>query len=154
VAQAEKLHSELRAAVFGAPEGFVVLDKGSLEAARGRFGDARTLPEGKYVLRTEFAGEAFEEPFWINTDAATAVVFNAERVLSAGLAAGGAARKGGAAGQPAGKAAKAGEAKAGKPKADKPPQPAPAARFCTGCGERLKPAARFCTACGKKVEGR
>ncbi|MBI4604884.1 MAG: VWA domain-containing protein, partial [Planctomycetes bacterium] len=142
------LERHLRAAVLGEPEGYVVLGAGGEQAARGRFGDTRTLPEGKYVLRVAFGGEEHEQGFWINTDATTSVVFNAERAAR-GLpseATPGAAR-------PEGPAQPAAAAPEARPKP--PPEPAPKtapAKFCTECGKPLKPAARFCTECGTKVK--
>ncbi|MBI4586274.1 MAG: VWA domain-containing protein [Planctomycetes bacterium] len=127
------LYQELRAAVLGVPEQFIVLDQGQKEAARGSFGDSRTLAEGKYTLKTDFAGQAFQEEFWINTDATTAVIFNAEKASGPGSKA---AKKGGP---------------AAKTEPSKPP--AAANKFCTGCGKPLKPGARFCTDCGAKVKG-
>ncbi|NMD34620.1 MAG: VWA domain-containing protein, partial [Planctomycetes bacterium] len=77
VARAADLTRELRAAVLGTPSGYELFGERRREVGRGVFGDSRKLPEGKYVLRTELAGAAFEEEFWINTDAVTSVCFDA-----------------------------------------------------------------------------
>jgi hypothetical protein len=78
-ARGEELLRELRSAVLGSPEGFLVLDGQGNEAARGRFGESKVLPEGKYRLRATFAGRTFEEELWINTEAVTWVTFDGSR---------------------------------------------------------------------------
>jgi hypothetical protein len=121
------LARNLRAAVIRTPERFTVFDAaGGAEVARGKFGESKKLKEGKYRLRTAFAGRAFEQELWINTAATTSVTFD-------------------------GSAMPSGAAPAAAEDADKPTRPAaiPAARrFCTDCGKPLTAAARFCPACG------
>jgi hypothetical protein len=41
-----------------------------------------TLHEGKYALRTSYAGQQFNEAFWINTERTTSVTFNAAKLAT------------------------------------------------------------------------
>ncbi len=149
VARASELTRDLRAAVLGTPSGYGVLDGQRREIARGAFGDSRALPEGKYVLTTDFVGTTFEEEFWINTDAVTSVCFDA-----------GAAAKTAGVGAPAGPVTlpppaetvkRPGPQTPAATPAGKAPETQPAAKFCTQCGKALAPGSRFCTKCGAKV---
>jgi hypothetical protein len=126
---AEVLLRGLRSAVFGVPEGFSVAMADGTAAGGGRFGDSLALHEGRYVIRTSYAGVDYEEAFWINTAATTSVVFNAARVAAMRL-----------------------PPPAAKPAASSP-APAPKPKFCTGCGAAIKPDAKFCTGCGTRVGG-
>jgi Ca-activated chloride channel family protein len=137
--QSAALQRELKSAVLGTPEGFAILDAQGKPAGAGAFGESKPLPEGKYTFRTEFAGKTFEQPFWINAGAATAVTFDAAMVAREADAQ--AATP--AAPPPAHPAAPA----------DAAPAPAPAGqgnKFCTSCGAKLTPGAKFCTSCGAK----
>ncbi len=156
--KAESLHAELRAAVFGVPPGFVVLDQAGKEAARGPFGWEGALLEGRYVFQTSYAGVDHEESFWINTERTTQVVFNAAKVVAARPAPG--AVRPGASARPAPDTRP--EARP-KPKPDAKPVQAPGdsrpavapptAKSCTECGKPLKPDAKFCSSCGAKAKG-
>lgn len=138
--KSDSLLQELRAAVLGTPEGFVVSDRQGREAYRGKFGDSESLPEGKYHFLTEYAGTTFEDDFWINTRSTTSVVFDASNLPSS-------SQKPPASDQP-------------PPQPPQPPQPPPAVdntneqtpKFCTHCGAKLDPGAKFCAHCGAKVE--
>ena len=144
-ARGDALLRELRSAVFGTPDSFAVYDMKGSQAARGHFGEARTLPEGKYRLTTEYGGREFSQDFWINTDATTAVVFNAAKAPTT----------------PAPPASR--PVVVVRPTMPVTPttqvvapavtQPAAGPRFCTNCGKPLNPAARFCTNCGTKAPG-
>ena len=149
VARAADLTRELRAAVLGSPSGYGVLDGQRREVARGVFGDSRKLPEGKYALRTQFAGAAFEEEFWINTDAVTSVCFDA---AAAAKTAGSAAAPVTVAPPPAAAAGPATPEEKPPEKAEEPPKQA--AKFCTSCGAALPRDGRFCTNCGAGIPGR
>lgn len=135
--KSDSLLQELRAAVLGTPEGFVVTDSQGREAYRGKFGDSESLPEGKYHFSTEYAGATFEGDFWINTQATTSVVFDASNLPSS-------AQKPPATGQPP-----AQPPSPPPPPADNSNQRTP--KFCTHCGSPLSPGAKFCTRCGAKV---
>jgi Mg-chelatase subunit ChlD len=137
-ARADELIRELKAAVFGIPEAYVLLDQNRTEVARGRFGDSRELPPGKYRLRTAFAGRDLEEDLWINSGTTTAVTFDAANLA--------ASRKDGS-------PARVEEGKARPDGGAAPEVPAAKPRFCTGCGARLGPAAKFCTGCGARTGG-
>ncbi|MDQ3440435.1 MAG: VWA domain-containing protein, partial [Planctomycetota bacterium] len=135
------LHREMKMAVLGLPESFSITDVSGKPAGGGEFGKSVPLPEGKYTFRTDFAGKAFEEPFWINAGSPTAVTFDAAQVAK---------EQGVADGSPA-----APKAPVSPPPvaADAAPGPAPAAggnKFCTSCGTKLAAAVKFCTNCGAK----
>jgi hypothetical protein len=83
VAKADDLQRELRSAVFQVPQTFTVLDEAGEKVAAGRFGDEVRLKEGRYVFHTSFAGRDHRRTFWINTDAATAVVFDSAALTKA-----------------------------------------------------------------------
>jgi hypothetical protein len=135
-AKGEALLRELRSAVFGTPEGFTVYDKDNRAVARGPFGSSATLAEGKYRLETSFSGQGFAAEFWINTEATTAVIFDAAKLRA----------------PPAGAAPAAVEREASAPAKPAAPAGSPPARFCTGCGAKLASGARFCGDCGRKVQ--
>jgi hypothetical protein len=79
-AKPEALMPELRSAVYRTPSEFTIVDKGGRQVARGAFGESAKLQEGQYKLRTVFAGQQFEEAFWVNTDSVTGVTFDATKV--------------------------------------------------------------------------
>jgi Mg-chelatase subunit ChlD len=135
---AETLMRQVRDALAPAPEGFDILDANGQRIAAGKFGDRLTLREGKYALRTSYAGQQFNQEFWINTERTTSVSFNAAKIAASG------ARSGGANSPPA-----TAPATSSPPKEQPPPN---AAKFCTHCGAKLPPNAKFCTACGAKVQ--
>jgi hypothetical protein len=122
-ARAGALVHNLRAAVFGIPDDFTLFDADSKQVATGEFGTSKTLPEGKYRLTTAYAGQQFNADLWVNTGAATGVVFDASRV---------------------GRSPTTAPAPA--------PAVTAARKFCTHCGAPLKPGAKFCSNCGTKVE--
>jgi hypothetical protein len=132
--EGEALERELRAAVLGTPDSFVLFDAGGAEVARGAFGESRTLPEGKYRLAITFSGQRFEEEFWINTDSTTTLVFDPRSVPWVPSE---------AVPPPAGAA----------PAGSEPAPPAAAPAFCSSCGSRLAAGARFCGNCGARVPG-
>jgi hypothetical protein len=78
-AEGETLMKSLRSAVYGTPDNFTVA-QGDKEVGKGEFGSSMTLPEGKYRLQTDYGGKTFHQDFWINTDAVTVVVFDAEKI--------------------------------------------------------------------------
>lgn len=123
----------MRAALLGDPDEFSVLDSSGKEVHRGKFGEAKRLPEGKYVIVTSFSGKEFRQPVWVNTNGVTAVTFDATQVRN----------------DRSGTTAPVVEtpAKAGTPAV-------PSTRFCTNCGKPVLPLAKFCTNCGAKVEAR
>lgn len=82
-ADGEALLRKLRASVFGRPEQFALTDANGRDAGGGNFGESKTLPEGKYRMHTRFAGQTFEQEFWINTEVTTALVFDVAKVPAA-----------------------------------------------------------------------
>ena len=132
----DDLNRAMRAALLGDPDYFAVIDAAGKEVHRGKFGDAKRLPEGRYELVTPFAGKEFRQPFWINTNAITAVGFDAAHTAHDTTA----------------KTAVASPESKGT-SAEKIPAPASSLvkRFCIKCGKPLRPAAAFCTECGTKV---
>ncbi len=128
-AQASALQSTIRAAVLGEADQFVVTDKAGKEVARGKFGESLTLPEGKYSLKAAFAGQPLTADFWINTDGATSVVFDARKITADAIT---------------------------TPRAPESPStaspPANTAKFCAQCGKPIPAGAKFCPSCGTKVE--
>ncbi len=134
-AKGAELGRQLRISMLGAPERFSVLDKSGKEVAHGAFGETIKLPEGKYTFRTNYSGQQFSETFWINTDKATSVTFNASKV---------------AAGNPS----LPQTVEDAKPALIPIPPPAPThtPKFCTHCGAPLPAGAKFCPKCGEKVE--
>jgi hypothetical protein len=70
-----------------------------------------------------------EKEFWVNTEATTAVLFDAAQLAKAARTP-----------SPGAPGAK-----------DSPPPPAPGT--CAKCKAPLKPGAKFCTECGTKVGG-
>jgi Mg-chelatase subunit ChlD len=129
---------ELKSAVFRVPESFVVTTMTGQPVLSAAFGTEKVLPEGQYRLTTIFGGRRYAEPFWINTDATTAVVFDASKV-----------------GADPGAAATVAETDTAPPANDAGTAPAPAVaakrKFCTNCGAPLAANAKFCTKCGAKV---
>jgi Mg-chelatase subunit ChlD len=137
--KSDALQRELRSAVYRTPSGFAILDHDGHPVASGTFGQTVKLPEGRYKLRTDFAGQRFEEEFWVNTDSTTSVTFRADKV-----------RPGAGTPIPPQDAQPVAQQPAATPQ--QPTTPAAAApKFCTNCGAALKPDARFCTNCGAKV---
>lgn len=59
--------------------GYVVLDRDGKEVHRGKLGDRRELPEGKYRFVIELDGRKEEREFWVNTEATTRVTVNMGR---------------------------------------------------------------------------
>jgi hypothetical protein len=130
---AAALRGELRAAVLRTPERFTIAGADGRTVWRGAFGQAKSLPEGRYVFTTDFAGKAFNEPLWVNTGSTTAVLFDAGKIDVA---------------EPAGGRAPPQTLPAGGEK----PAGAPARpKYCTGCGKALGAGAKFCANCGKRV---
>jgi hypothetical protein len=124
--KADALVRELRQAILGVPGEFAVFDRSEKELWRGQFGESRSLPEGQYQFKTDFAGRPYASNFWVNTDATTGVLFDATRIPA-----------GGAATQPA----------------DNPPgrPPTGAPKYCSSCGAQVTAGAKFCTDCGQKL---
>jgi len=133
-ADATALAAELKRAVLGFPEGFLILSPDGKEVTRGKFGETRILPEGRYQILALGPGgfERWKDNFWINTGEVTSVVFRTEVV-----------RKG------------TGLIKAPivppKPEVKKPSKRRTHPNFCPFCGEKLLPPYRFCPHCGKRV---
>jgi hypothetical protein len=140
------LRKEIRSAVLGAPDEFVVSDAQGTEVGRGEFGEIKALPEGQFRINAKYASRAFAADFRINTDATTGVMFDASQVAAA--------------------------APPTTPDTTHPnpaptptsPNIAPAAvapstvpvssnKFCTRCGHALPVGARFCPNCGAVVGG-
>ena len=155
----------LRAAVYRTPESFVLLDARGRPVRQAAFKEELKLPEGKYSISTDFGGKRYTEALWINTDATTAVVFDAAKIgvdksgqdATRGAAAGAPAGRGApnpaAPGRAApGRTAPGRGAAAGTTPAPAAP-PAGAKKYCTSCGSPLAANARFCTKCGAKVGG-
>lgn len=115
-AKADALVRELRQAILGVPAEFTVVDQAEKELWRGRFGESRTLPEGQYQFRTDYAGQSFATRFRVRTDATTGVMFDASRIHTTTT-------------QPAAPAFC--PACGGKLSA--------AAKFCSDCGRRVAP---------------
>ena len=135
---AAALRGELRAAILRTPEQFTLSADDGRAVWRGSFGESRSLPEGRYVFATEFAGKRFNEPVWVNTSDTTAVLFDAGKIDVNEPA-----------GAPPGR-------EAPREVVETPPVEKPAAthagrRFCTECGAGLAAGAKFCTKCGVKV---
>jgi hypothetical protein len=128
-ARPRELSAQLIAAVFGRPDGFVVVAQDGRQVCTGRFGQPLSLPEGSYVLKTVYGESEFAVPFSIATDTTTSVMFDAAHARAQP----GAARPASA-----------------PPQANPPSNSAPP-RFCTHCGHALPPGAKFCPACGQPV---
>jgi hypothetical protein len=58
---------------------YAVLDREGKEVHRGKLGDRRELPEGKYRFAIEIEGRKEERSFWINTGATTRVTVDLGR---------------------------------------------------------------------------
>jgi hypothetical protein len=136
---ADVLH-EIRAAALGQPDQFFLFDSDNRQVTTAEFGQSSMLPEGKYRLKTRFAGQSHEASMWVNTGRTTAVVFDAERVSNAAT-------------KPATDPVVPRELPVAPGDAKPFPATRPAAQaFCTHCGAALQPGARFCALCGTKVE--
>jgi len=134
-AHSNVLQQQVSAAVFGTPDGYVLLDSAGREVARGPFGTPVQLPEGRYSFKTALAGLEFTTPVTITTDSTTGVMFDASHIPN----------------HPATLPA--------SPAATGTPPVAPASvgppiphRFCTHCGHLLPPNAKFCPSCGQPVK--
>lgn len=135
-AKADALLRELKSAVFRVPDAFVVTTPKGQPLLRAAFGTEKALPEGQYLFTTAFGGQKYSQPFWINTGATTAVVFDAAKIATD----------------------KSGEAVADTGAVEPAPVDAPAPavkpgakKFCTSCGAPLAANAKFCTKCGAKT---
>jgi len=132
------LRHELRGAVLRTPGEFTITDTAGKPVFQGTFGETRALPEGKYAIATRFAGKNFREPFWVNTGATTAVLFDAGKIDVT---------------PPPGPGPATAPHDPSHATATAQTRPAnAAAKFCTTCGARLAPTARFCTSCGRRAE--
>jgi hypothetical protein len=76
---AASLAQTLRTAVFGIPDGFVVRGPDGKER-QSTFGEALTLPEGKYEVSVSFGDQRLTRTAWVNTGGHTGVVFDARRL--------------------------------------------------------------------------
>jgi Mg-chelatase subunit ChlD len=139
-ANAEALRREVRGAVLGQPEGFAIMDGSGAQVAAGLWGQTVKLPEGRYTMRTIYAGSVFTEHFWINTERTTSVNFDVRNV---------AAEQASGAAVPAPAPAPAVAAPTPAP-ADQPAPPK--AKFCSSCGSPVKPGAKFCSGCGAPLK--
>jgi hypothetical protein len=129
-ARSVDLQRSILNAVLGVPEQFAVIDSEGKGALRGKFGDTATLPQGKYTFSTDFAGQTFNQEFYVSPGAQTLATFDAGQI-------------------PRSVAPTAAEASA---PAEAPVQPtAPWPKFCSHCGAPLKPGQKFCTNCGQPV---
>ncbi|HEY2588604.1 MAG TPA: zinc-ribbon domain-containing protein [Tepidisphaeraceae bacterium] len=134
-ARGADLARSVRDAVLGIPEQFTVIGADGREVVRSaRFGDSVPLGEGKYVLRTAYAGRSFEQPFYVSPGETTAVTFDASQIPAGAVA----------------PAATATPTPAAAPE-QSPPAAANWPKFCTHCGAPLKPGQKFCTKCGTPV---
>jgi hypothetical protein len=158
----------LRAAVYRTPESFVLQDAKGQPVRKAKFKESLKLPEGQYTILTDFGGKRYTQPLWINTDATTAVVFDAAKIgvdksgqdvprrAVAGVGAEPAAPPRNTPGnQRPGRATPGAATTDRAPAPGKAPAPAPAGakKFCTECGAPLAAGAKFCTKCGAKVGG-
>jgi hypothetical protein len=144
-ARADTLVRELKSAVFRVPETFVITTAKGQPVTQAPFGTEKVLPEGEYRFTTAFAGRKYVEPFWINTDATTAIVFDASKVATD--------RGGSAVAETEPEAAAPPQAPTPAPAPAAPPAVAAKKKFCTNCGAPLAANAKFCTKCGAKVGG-
>ena len=134
-ARSADLQRSILNAVLGVPDQFAVLDAGGKQVAEGHFGDTKQLPSGKYIFRTQYAGQTFDQAFYISPGEQTAATFDATRVVPGAVTA--------------------------APSAAAAPAPSAAStpddllkrwpKFCTHCGAPLKPGQKFCTNCGQPV---
>lgn len=141
------LRREMKAAVLRTPGVFTITDTAGHAVANGTFGQSLPLPEGSYHFATSFGGKAFKEPFWINTESTTAVLFDADKIDFTPPS--------GAAPMKATTQPSTIPFATGGPGISTAPSTHPAAakmRFCAHCGKPLQPAVKFCTECGAKVE--
>jgi hypothetical protein len=80
VKKASELMSVLQLVTVGAGE-YTLLDKAGKEVARGKLGDRRELPEGKYTLSVAVEGKKEERPLWINTGVVTHATVSLAKIL-------------------------------------------------------------------------
>jgi uncharacterized Zn finger protein (UPF0148 family) len=78
--KAADLLSALQLAVVGAAE-YVLLDKAGKEIHRGKLGDRRELPEGKYTFVVSLEGRKEEKTVWINTGVVTHATLSLGKLL-------------------------------------------------------------------------
>lgn len=146
-AHADALKREIRGAVLGAPDSFMVMDMAGHEIAKGHFDEKVLLQEGQYMFRTDFAGQKYEESFWINTEETTAILFDASQFQSP--------QSGRTPPEPQKADEKSDATEMGSPSSTSPaslPQQEPKTKFCTSCGDQLKPGSKFCTNCGAAMK--
>jgi Mg-chelatase subunit ChlD len=150
-AKADALLRELKSAVFRVPDTFVVTTAKGQPVMKATFGAEKVLPEGQYQFTTNYGGRKYSESFWINTEATTAIVFDASKVSP---------DKSGGVAEAEATPADEPTADADAPPAPRPakpnPRPAPAAgakKFCRSCGKPLTGAVKFCPNCGAKTGG-
>ena len=142
-ATADALLPELRSAVYRVPNEFVVATAKGQPVMKAQFGTTKTLPEGQYRFETSFGSRRYSQEFWINTDATTAVVFDAAKI------------KTDKSGQVIAEAEADAPPRGRRPAANPPARP-PAAttakkKFCTECGKPVTATAKFCPSCGAKT---
>ena len=128
-AREKELQNSVSNAVMGVPEQFALTDANGHALADGKFGQAISLPEGKYHFQTIYGGQTIAQDFYISPDEITSITFDASQV----------------------KPAPGDQAVAPTPPANTEllvnwP------KFCTHCGAPLQPGQKFCTHCGAKVE--
>jgi membrane protease subunit (stomatin/prohibitin family) len=106
----------------------IVFDRDGREAAHCKFGQPLSLPEGKYRMKTAYAGSEMSADFAIATDTMTSVLFDASRITAHASA-----------------SDHAPLVTPGVPASATP-------RFCTRCGNPLPAGAKFCPKCGQPVK--
>ncbi|HLY12351.1 MAG TPA: zinc ribbon domain-containing protein [Planctomycetota bacterium] len=80
VRKASELMTALQLVTVGAGD-YTLLDKAGKEAARGKLGDRRELPEGKYTLVIAAEGKREEKTVWINTGVVTHATVSLAKIL-------------------------------------------------------------------------
>ncbi len=80
VKKASELMSALQLVTVGAGE-YALFDPAGKEVARGKLGDRRELPEGKYTLSVAVEGNKEERPLWINTGVVTHATVSLAKIL-------------------------------------------------------------------------
>jgi hypothetical protein len=80
VQHATQLMSALQLVTVGAGD-YTLLDKAGKEVARGKLGDRRELPEGKYTLVVAVEGKKEEKPLWINTGVVSHATVSLSKIL-------------------------------------------------------------------------
>jgi hypothetical protein len=78
--KASDLMGALSVTTVGASD-YILRDKDAREIGRGKLGDRRELPEGKYLFAIEVEGKREEKTVWINTDVTSHVTVNLARFL-------------------------------------------------------------------------